>query len=73
MASISFLFSKISNIIALLGATSQIYLTFVTPIILYIKAFPLSEAKKNFYILMLIVLVSIGLLHLANYIYDIIL
>ena len=61
---LSFGFNKITDLLSLLGATSQIYLIFIVPILIYVKSFTLTNIKKIFYYIILTILSSIGLIYL---------
>jgi hypothetical protein len=71
---VSFSFTSVTAILSFVGSTAQVYLMFVIPIIVYIKAFDLPTSKKYLYLFMLFILIFIGassvILLLYNGIYE---
>jgi hypothetical protein len=63
---ISFGFTRITDLLSLLGATSQVYLIFIVPIMLYVKAFELNASQKIVYYLVLFFVTSIGVSYLVS-------
>lgn len=61
---VSYLLNNISTIISLIGGTCQIYLMFIIPVLIYIKAFELSFAKKCIYLAFAGCLLLIGVSYL---------
>ncbi len=66
---LSFAFSKITVLLAFIGATSQIYLIFVVPILLYVKAFELKGMQKAFYYTIMTLFSLIGVLYLVVFVW----
>ena len=62
---VSFSFNRITVILSILGATSQIYLTFFIPIMIYIKSFNLTFYHKLLYLAILVSTCIIGIAYLA--------
>jgi len=69
-----FLFSiaieNVTVLMSLFGASSQIYLTFVIPVLLYIKAFRLSKMRSFIYLTIAFILTSIGITYIFKFILD---
>lgn len=68
MFTLSYGFKKVTVLLSLLGATSQIYLIFIIPILLYIKAFDLQGYKKNLYLAVVYLVVLLGTAYLLKFI-----
>lgn len=60
LLAISTVFSKITVILSLIGSTAQVYLMFVVPVLVYIKAYNVSFTKTCIYLTVLAIIVTIG-------------
>jgi amino acid permease len=61
---LSFGFTKITVLLGLLGASSQIYLIFI-PILIYVKTFKLTFLQKIIYYSIIVIVSIIGVSHLS--------